>query len=122
MGLRIKVLDEKPVSEGVLKKLAEICELSLIKADSMEWFKDPKNFFSTYVPNQKNLIFIRTGGSFDGLKMARELRQLDSEARFVFFSKKDEQVLNSYELHPIDYLIEPVDPKRLLAAVLRYSI
>ncbi len=122
MGLRIKVLDEKPVSEGVLKKLAEICESSLIKADSMEWFKDPKDFFSTYVPNQKNLIFIRTGGSFDGLKMARELRQLDSEARFVFFSKKDEQVLNSYELNPIDYLIEPVDDKRLLAAVLRYSI
>jgi two-component SAPR family response regulator len=117
--LKLIVLDERPPEGGVFRKLADLCASRQIKADSLEWFSTPSGLFSSFLPGENSLVFIRLDGVVNGLKAAQELKSMDRSVRFVFFSSCGSYALESYEFQPVDYLLEPVDTGRLGAVLIR---
>jgi two-component system response regulator AlgR len=55
----------------------------------------------------------------DGLSLARHLGQLANSPAIVFVTAHDEHAIQAFELGAIDYLLKPVHPDRLVAALKR---
>lgn len=53
----------------------------------------------------------------NGVETARCIRSLHSEVPIIFISCSAEFALAGYDVHPIHYLLKPVDPQRLEEAI-----
>ncbi|MGN0038236.1 MAG: LytR/AlgR family response regulator transcription factor [Coriobacteriales bacterium] len=55
----------------------------------------------------------------DGIELARRLRARGDETDIVFLTSSKEFAVDSYEVRATDYLVKPVAPQRLVAALER---
>ncbi|MFT4179139.1 MAG: LytTR family DNA-binding domain-containing protein [Thermomonas sp.] len=55
----------------------------------------------------------------DGMEAARHLREFDPRPAVVFCTAYDQHALSAFEADAIDYLVKPVRPERLSAALAR---
>lgn len=49
----------------------------------------------------------------DGIETARRLRKRDMDCLVVFLTSSSEYAWDAFPVHPFDYLLKPVDEKRL---------
>jgi len=54
-----------------------------------------------------------------GLDVARRLAEQDTEASVIFVTAYDERAIEAFEVNAVDYLLKPVDGRRLEQAVAR---
>ena len=118
--VRIKILDNSPAVKDLLKKLIDASETE--KATSAEWYSNPEDFLESYESDKDNLIFIKLGGIFNGLEIARKINAMDKSARFIFFSNSELYALDAYQLYPVGFLLEPIEFDQLKEVLERYSM
>lgn len=51
----------------------------------------------------------------DGIALAKSLRENDKECLIIFLSTSSDYALKSYEVNAFQYLLKPLDPKKLCA-------
>ena len=71
-----------------------------------------------HTPCEVVLLDISMPG-MDGLEAARQLAQLEQRPAVVFCTAYDEHALSAFEAAALDYLVKPVRPERLAAALER---
>ncbi len=56
-------------------------------------------------------------GGMDGLKTAQLYRQIDRRARIVYVTNHSELALQSYAVHPFDFVVKPFEKSRIFTVL-----
>jgi len=112
MHLRAIVIDDEELARKRLRKMLRSYEKDLEVVDEAENGQDAVDKIETLHPD---LIFldIQMPG-FDGFEVVRRLRY---KPFIVFTTAYDEYALKAFEENSIDYLLKPIEQKRLDKAV-----
>lgn len=107
--MKIAVVDDCREDALSLKQLLDRQEVKLY-FDAEELLVDVKQRKLSY-----DLYFldIYMKESADGIELAKELRSLDEEAVICFVSTSEEFYREAYDLYAVQYLIKPVQRKRI---------
>ena len=112
--LRILVVDdEKPARRDIHRMLAKIegLEVAGEASDGLDAVKKIKKLRPDLV-----LLDIQMPG-LGGFQVIAKLRSLRDLPSIVFITAYDQYALKAFEVHAVDYLLKPVDEKRLAKAI-----
>lgn len=77
-------------------------------------FENGNDFLEQFSARSYDLIFIDIYlNGEDGLEIAKEIRQKDEKCLLVFTTSSSAHAIKSYTVRAFDYLLKPIDPKRL---------
>ena len=79
-------------------------------------YESGEAFLEAFRPGLFNAVFMdimldRNGKN--GMETAKELRKTALRLPIIFTTTEPEFSLEGYEVHPLDYLLKPVDPSKL---------
>ncbi|GAB3389794.1 LytR/AlgR family response regulator transcription factor [Lysobacter fragariae] len=114
--MKVVIADDEPLARERLRGLlAEIRGVEVVAdaADGHEALHACAEFHPDLV-----LLDIAMPG-IDGLEAARHLAAFDPRPAVVFCTAYDAHALSAFEAEAIDYLVKPVRPERLAAAIER---
>ncbi|KGK42836.1 chemotaxis protein CheY [Nitrincola sp. A-D6] len=112
--MRTLIVDDEPLARSRLKRLLlahpdYICVGEASNGEeALTQVKDLK-------PDLVLLDIEMPGG--DGLSVAEQLNTLQIPPAIIFVTAHPEHALDAYRVSPADYLLKPVDPERLAAAL-----
>lgn len=76
---------------------------------SITSFKDPMKFLSEYRPDY-DLVFMDIDlPPFNGVDIARRLRDIDSVVALVFITNMEQCAVNGYEVDALDFVVKPIN-------------
>ncbi|MDR3644917.1 MAG: response regulator [Clostridia bacterium] len=108
--MRILLLDD---NKKLRDKLQGIL-LSHCTCDAPVCIDRAENLVGEYHKRRADMVLIRLGNTgFDGIKAARELKEIDSSAKVVFVSQFRDFALHAFEVGAFDYLLEPINEEKL---------
>lgn len=114
--MRTLIVDDEPLARARLKRL-------LAEHPAFEWVGEAADAAEALqkviqlVPDLVMLDIEMPGG--DGLSLAETLNQRQIPPAIILVTAHPEHALDAYRVGPSDYLLKPVDPKRLKAALER---
>lgn len=86
----------------------------------MKVFKHPDPLLAAYRKERPGMVFVRVGSSeINGLKVTRQVRAIDNQAKVVFLSKYKDYVNFVWEVGAIDFLLEPFGQERFIEVLAR---
>ena len=115
--LRIAICDDIPEYLTQIKSIIE------------QWKPKPDTFAAEVFEDGDSLIAAHTCRPFDiilldvimpllnGMKTAREIRQLDKSVKIVFLTSSPEFAVESYTVKANNYLLKPINPNALLCCL-----
>ncbi|HEV8018220.1 MAG TPA: LytTR family DNA-binding domain-containing protein [Steroidobacteraceae bacterium] len=117
-GTKLKVLivdDEQPARERLRSLLAEIPDAEVVgdAANAREALGAAHDLAPDVV-----LLDVRMPG-MDGLQAARHLNVLEEPPAVIFTTAYDQYAVEAFEAHAVGYLLKPVRPEQLAAALAR---
>jgi two-component system, LytTR family, response regulator AlgR len=117
-GARLKVLivdDEPPARERLRSMLAEIADTEVVgeAVNGIEALSQTHDLAPDVV-----LLDVRMPG-MDGLQAARHLNVLEEPPAVIFTTAYDQYAVEAFEAHAVGYLLKPVRPEQLAAALAR---
>jgi two-component system, LytTR family, response regulator len=109
--IKALIVDDERLARNELKKLlAEYSELELSEAST---FEEAIEFINEHRPN---LVFLDI--QLDAKKTAFDvLAETEYTPKIVFCTAYDEFAIKAFEHNALDYIMKPVDPKRLQEAI-----
>ena len=114
--MRIAICDDEPLMHGLLKQ-------------NLESYARGRNLFVMYFdftggkellafPQELDLIFMDYQmKDLDGLETARKLRSAHIDTPIIFLTSFPHIVFDTFEVNAYRFLVKPVDPKKLTAAM-----
>lgn len=76
---------------------------------SITSFNDPMKFLSEYRPDY-DLVFMDIElPPFNGIEIARRLREMDSVVALVFITNMEQCAVNGYEVDALDFVVKPIN-------------
>src|SRR5580693_8847546 len=114
----LKVLivdDEPPARERLRSLLAEIADVEVVGEAANG--NEALNLSHALVP-EVVLLDVRMPG-MDGLQTARHLNVLEEPPAVIFTTAFDQYAVEAFETHAVGYLMKPVRPEQLAAALTR---
>lgn len=114
--MRTLIVDDEPLARARLKRL-------LAEHPAFEWVgeaADAAEALQKVTQLDPDLVMLdieMPGG--DGLSLAETLNQRQIPPAIILVTAHPEHALDAYRVGPSDYLLKPVDPKRLKAALER---
>jgi len=112
--LRILIVDdEKPARRDLKRMLEKIPDLEVAgeASDGLDAVKKIRKLCPDLV-----LLDIQMPG-LDGFQVIAKLRSHEELPSIVFITAYDQYALKAFEVHAVDYLLKPVDEKRLEMAI-----
>lgn len=112
--MRTLIVDDEPLARARLKRL-------LAEHPAFEWVgeaADAAEALQKVIQLDPDLVMLdieMPGG--DGLSLAETLNQRQIPPAIILVTAHPEHALDAYRVGPSDYLLKPVDPKRLKAAL-----
>lgn len=83
-------------------------------------FRYPDPLLAAYRKERPGMVFVRVGSSeINGLKVTRQVRAIDNQAKVVFLSKYKDYVNFVWEVGAIDFLLEPFGQERFIEVLAR---
>jgi len=114
--LRVLIVDdESPARERLRSLLAEIADVEVVgeAASGREALGQTHDLAPDVV-----LLDVRMPG-MDGLEAARHLTVLEEPPAVIFTTAFDQYAVEAFETHAVGYLMKPVRPEQLAAALTR---
>ena len=78
----------------------------------ISWFSNGEDFLEDYTEADLIIMDINLPHS-NGMKIARELRKLDSKVPLIFVTTLMKYAIKGYEVKALDYILKPVNYARL---------
>ncbi len=108
--MKVMLLDENVKSADALRYLLK----QNTAVSELDYSDKPAVLLQSYQRSPAELVFIRLGNtSFNGLKTAKQLLKIDARAKVVFISHSRNYALYAFEAGAVDYLLEPLDERKL---------
>jgi len=114
--MKVILIDEDLFAlKYLIAKLNQLYWLDIIGV-----FTDPLMVKEAAETKEVDLVFLAVEtSSFDGMKLAEELTEMDPDLPLVLIAKSREHAVRAFEINVFDYLIKPVDQDRLRLTVER---
>src|SRR5699024_8829598 len=108
--MKVILIDEDLFAlKYLIAKLNQLYWLDIIGV-----FTDPLMVKEAAETKEVDLVFLAVEtSSFDGMKLAEELTEMDPDLPLVLIAKSREHAVRAFEINVFDYLIKPVDQDRL---------
>lgn len=112
--MRIAIVDDETAEHTFLDKIlnrwAQLNHLSI----TCDCFSSGNDFLNTINHRQYDLVFmdIYMDGT-DGIQTAEKMRQTAPDCFLIFLTSSREHMLKAFPCHAFDYLLKPLDEKRL---------
>lgn len=115
---RTILIDDEPQS---LEYISNLIELSGLNIEIIGMYTDPEKGLDAIVKDDPDVVLldIRMPG-MTGLELLQRLPSINFE--FIFITAYDQYALNAIKLSAIDYILKPVDPDELEAALKKAEI
>lgn len=111
--LRCLIVDDEPLARESLQAALSACPGTELVAMA-DGVKSTIHAVNEYKPDVLLLdIQMPSGGAFE------VLRQLEAPPPIIFVTAYDQYAVRAFEVNACDYLLKPVDPQRLAAALAR---
>ena len=108
--IRVLIVDDEPVARRGLRN-------QLRKAEDVEVIGEAGNgrdAVETIIQTRPDLVFLDVQMPLlDGFRVIESLSGDDLPPAIVFVTAFDEHAIRAFEINALDYLLKPVDPKRL---------
>lgn len=105
--------DYREDAECLQRYLTEYAEKQRVHFNTT-LFENGDAFLKTFTARSFDLVFIDIYlDGTDGLDTARRLREKDEKCLIVFTTSSSAHAVKSYTVRAFDYLLKPIDPKRL---------
>lgn len=114
--MRIVIADDEPLARERLRGLlADIPDAEVVAEAG-----DGHEALNACAAHEPDLVLLDIAmPGIDGLEVARHLATFDPQPLVVFCTAYDEHALSAFEAAAVDYLVKPVRPERLAAALER---
>jgi Response regulator of the LytR/AlgR family len=114
--MRIVIADDEPLARERLRGLlADIPDAEVVAEAG-----DGHEALNACAAREPDLVLLDIAmPGIDGLEVARHLATFDPQPLVVFCTAYDEHALSAFEAAAVDYLVKPVRPERLAAALER---
>lgn len=114
--MKVVIADDEPLARERLRELlSEIAGVEVV-ADAA----DGQEALHACAAHRPDLVLLDIAmPGIDGLEAARHLAAFEPRPAVVFCTAYDAHALSAFEAEAIDYLVKPVRPERLAAAVER---
>lgn len=107
--MRVAIVDDLHTDSAALYDMLTVRISSLASVDV---YDSGERFLSSGLKYDLVFLDIVMEG-LDGIETARRLRERDMRCLIVFLTTSSEYAWDAFPVHPFDYLLKPVDEKRL---------
>lgn len=116
--MRIAVVDDRAEDRQALAAEAAACCERMHLPCTLAEYPGGDAFLAAFEPEQWDVLFldIYMNGT-NGMETARQVRQADRQVHIVFVTVTDQYAVNGYEVHAAHYLIKPITPASVEAAL-----
>ena len=116
MAMRVLVADDEPLARERLRALLADIDGVEVVAEAA----DGHEALHACAEHRPDLVLLDIAmPGIDGLEAARHLAAFEPRPAVVFCTAYDAHALSAFEAEAIDYLVKPVRPERLAAAIER---
>src|ERR1051325_11008881 len=108
--IRVLIVDDEPVARrGLRNQLKKAGDLEVIGEAG-----NGRDAVETIIQSRPDLVFLDVQMPLlDGFHLIETLTQEHLPPAIVFVTAFDEHAIRAFEINALDYLLKPVDPKRL---------
>lgn len=113
MEIRVIIADdEEPARQELRHLLQEIPGVGIV-GEAI----NGKEALNQVLLTQPDVIFLDIHMPLGGLEAARIMSKMKNSPQIIFVTAYQNFALDAYEFHALDYLLKPVDEKRLIATI-----
>lgn len=112
----VLIVEDEPLASERLTELISQCDESIQVRDTLDTVEDCVEFFAKEDP--VDLVFLDIQLS-DGISF-EIFNRIEIDTPVVFTTAYDQYALQAFKLNSIDYLLKPIDPAELKAALQRF--
>ena len=107
--VRIAIVEDDPGDLAQLMESLRRYEGEQAERFSVKSFSNPADFLNTY-QSDFDLIFMDIElPLFNGVDVARQLREVDSTVALVFITNMEQYAVNGYEVDAMDFVVKPIN-------------
>lgn len=108
--IRVLIVDDEPVARrGLRNQLRKAGDVQVIGEAG-----NGRDAVETIIQTQPDLVFLDVQMPLlDGFRVVETLAEGNLPPAIVFVTAFDEHAIRAFEINALDYLLKPVDPKRL---------
>lgn len=107
--VRITIVEDDPVDLARLTDCLRQYEAEQEERFDVKSFSNPSDFLSAY-RSDCDLIFMDIElPVFNGVDVARQLREMDSVVTLVFITNMEQYAVNGYEVDALDFVVKPIN-------------
>lgn len=107
--VKIVIVEDDPSDLSRLTDCLRQYEKEQREQFSVKSFSNPSDFLNTYQPDC-DLIFMDIElPLFNGVDVARQLREIDSVVTLVFITNMEQYAVNGYEVDALDFVVKPIN-------------
>ncbi|SDZ08560.1 Two-component response regulator, SAPR family, consists of REC, wHTH and BTAD domains [Evansella caseinilytica] len=116
--MRVILVDDEPLALAYLEKLlAEIGELSIVGS-----YTNAYQATQSVILNRPDLVFLDIQlPETNGIELAEYFQSILPQVKIVFVTAFDEYAVKAFELNAVDYIMKPVQRKRLNETIRRVA-
>lgn len=119
--VRITIVEDDPVDLARLTDCLRQYEAEQGERFDVKSFSNPSDFLSTY-RSDCDLIFMDIElPLFNGVDVARQLREIDNVVTLVFITNMEQYAVNGYEVDALDFVVKPINYYRF-SSMLRKAL
>lgn len=114
--IRVLIVDDEPVARrGLRNQLRKAGDIEIIGEAG-----NGRDAVDTIIQTRPDLVFLDVQMPLlDGFRVIETLAEDNLPPAIVFVTAFDEHAIRAFEINALDYLLKPVDPKRLLKTLQR---
>lgn len=105
--IRIAIVEDQDAAANVLRECLDRFGAESGESFRVSRFSDPVNFLDPYLGY--DLVFMDIEmPHMDGMEAARQLREVDSQAKLIFVTNMARYAAKGYEVEALDFIVKPV--------------
>ncbi|GKS11769.1 hypothetical protein YDYSY3_27690 [Paenibacillus chitinolyticus] len=115
--MRALLVDDEPLA---LIGLQKAIESEISGMEIVNTYSNPKEVIAGVLEHRPDVVFLDIHmPEVDGLKLGRQIQAVVPGIEIVFVTGYDQYAVRAFELYALDYIVKPVQRKRLRQTVIR---
>ncbi|ACB85495.1 LytR/AlgR family response regulator transcription factor [Natranaerobius thermophilus] len=115
-GVVVLILEDEPYTKKYVKNL--VSQNKMVKEIyDTESSREAVEMAEKVQPDIALIDIELTDQRMNGLETAQLIKQVNPEIEFIFVTAYSEYALQSFSVHPFDYLVKPIDEDKLLNSI-----
>ena len=117
--IRIAIIEDEPADQAQIAACLKRYEEEYSQQFSVHAFFNPAKFLDDYRTDYDLIFMDIEMRPFNGIDIARQLRQIDSVVTLVFITNMEQFAISGYEVDASDFVVKPINYYRFSSMMKR---